>query len=96
MFFDKSASLGYQETTNEMLIECNAYQSQIFADNRTKHQCEKDNFSEDFSYVIEPMETRYSKQKFLCFLFLKNEFYKLKFKLWFSHKNFVVDAVSEF
>jgi hypothetical protein len=91
---DQCFSHLYQESISEMLIQCNTYQSEIFADNRVNHQCEKDNFSEDFSYVIEPMETRYSKQKFLCFLFLKDELFKLKFKLWFSHRNFAVDAVS--
>lgn len=89
-------SLGYEESISDMLIQCNGYQSQVFDDNRTAHQCEKDNFSEDFSYVITTMETHYSKQKFLCFVFLKDDRFKLKFKLWFSHKNFVVDAVSDY
>lgn len=95
LIFDESLSISYQESIGEMLIQCNSYQSQIFDDNRTSHQCEKENFSEDFSYVIETMETRYSKQKFLCFLFLKDDYFKLKFKLWFSHENFAVDAVSK-
>lgn len=90
-----SFALAYEETMSDMLIQCNAYQSEIFADNRTVHQCEKDNYNEDYSYVITPMETRYSKQKFLCFLFLKDDFFKLKFKFWFSHRNYAVDAVSD-
>lgn len=93
--FDESLSIDYQESTDDMLIQCNSYLSQIFDDNRTSHQCEKDNFSEDFSYVIETLETHYSKQRFLCFLFLKDDYFKLKFKLWFSHENFAVDAVSK-
>lgn len=92
--FHGNSAHNYEEPISDMLIQCNSYQSQIFSENRTVHQCERDNFSEDYSYVIEPMQTRYSKQKFLCFLFLKNEFSKLKFKLWLSHKNFDVDAVS--
>lgn len=87
-------SVSYEESISEMLIQCNSYQSEIFAENRTVHQCEKDNFNEIFSYVIEPMQTRYSKQRFLCFIFLKDESHKVKFRLWLSHKNFDVDAVS--
>lgn len=92
--FSSSFALVYEETMSDMLIQCNAYQSEIF-ENRTAHQCEKDNFNEDYSYVITPMETRYSKQKFLCFLFLKDDFFKLKFKFWFSHRNYAVEAVSD-
>lgn len=79
-----------------MLVQCNAYQSEVFSDNRTKHQCEKDNFSENFSYVISGLETHYSKQNFWCFVFFKDDFFKLKFKLWFSHANYTVNAVSAF
>ena len=92
--FRENSAHSYEESISEMLIQCNSYQYEIFSENRTVHQCERDNFSEDYSYVIEPMQTRYSKQKFLCFLFLKNDFSKIKFKLWFSHKNYDVDAVS--
>lgn len=85
----------YDESISEMLIQCNRHQMQMFDDNRTAHECEKENFSEDFSYVISQMETSYTKKKFWCFLFLKDDFFKLKFKLVLSHKNFYVDAVSE-
>lgn len=89
-------SLAYEESISDMLIQCNAYQSEVFSNDRIAHQCESDNFSEDYSYVIKTMEAHYSKQKFLCFVFLKDDYFKLKFKLWFSHKNFVVDAVRKF
>jgi hypothetical protein len=89
------SSGAFEETMSDMLIQCNKHQSQMFDNNRTFHECENDNFSEDFSYVIEPMLTRYAKKRFWCFLFLKDDFFKLKFKLWFSHKNYHIDAVSE-
>lgn len=84
----------FSESTLDMLTQCNRYQTEMFADNRTTHSCETENYSESFSYVIEKLQTRYSKQHFWCFLFLKDEYFKLKFKLWFSHKDFIVDAVS--
>lgn len=84
----------FEESISDMLIQCNQYQSQIFSKNRTENQCERDNFSEKLSYVITELETEYSKQTFWCFLFLKNDAEKVKFKLWFSHKNYLVDAVS--
>lgn len=96
VFLIESIALNYQESMSEMLIQCNSYQSEIFSENRTTHQCERENFNEQFSYVIQPMQTRYSRQKFLCFLFLKDESYKLKFRLWLSHKNYDVDAVRKF
>ena len=90
----ESLSCSYEESTEDMLIHCNNYQIEMFNDNRTEHQCEKENFSEDLTYVITELETDYSRQSFWCFVFLKSDSVKLKFKLWFSHKNFMVDAVS--
>lgn len=92
----RPVALVYQESLSDMLIQCNKYQSEFFSDNRTTHQCERENFSENFSYVISQMETHYSKKSFWCFLFLKEDYFKLKFKLWFSHKHYDVDAVSNF
>lgn len=94
LFVSPALMLAYEESISDMLMKCNEYQSEVFSDNRTAHQCEKDNFSEQFSYVIQEMETHYSKKKFLCFVFFKENLFKLKFKIWFSHKNFAVDAVS--
>lgn len=94
IFLPQSLCNVYEESIGDMLIQCNSHQSEVFADNRTAHLCEKDNFSEDYSYIISLMETRYSKKKFLCFVFLKDEIFKLKFKFWFSHSKFTVDAVS--
>lgn len=89
-----TSSQTFEESISDMLVQCNQYQSEIFSKNRTKHQCERENFSEKLSYVITELETEYSKQAFWCFLFLKNDPEKIKFKLWFSHKNYLVDAVS--
>lgn len=89
-----ASSFVYEESISDMLVQCNSYQSQMFDDDRTTHHCEKENFGANFSYVITEMETRYSKKSFWCFLFLKDDFYKLKFKLWLSHRDYFVDAVS--
>lgn len=89
-----TSSQVFEESISDMLVTCNQYQSEVFSKNRTGNQCEKENFSEKLSYVITELETEYSKQAFWCFLFLKNDPEKTKFKLWFSHKNYRVDAVS--
>lgn len=87
---------GFEESQDDMLIQCNMHQTEIFAANRTVHECENNNYNEHYSFIITDMVTHYSKQKFLCFLFIKSETFKLKFKFWFSHKNYKVNAVSEF
>lgn len=89
-----TSSEAYEEFISDMLVQCNQYQSEMFSKNRTGNQCERENFSEKLSYTITELETEYSKQTFWCFLFLKNDPEKIKFKLWFSHKNYLVDAVS--
>lgn len=87
-------SLDYDESIGEMLSQCNLYQHEVSKVSRVKHLCEKPDFDDDFSYFIEPMECEFSKRKFLCFLFFKDEYFKLRFKLWFSHSNYSVNAVS--
>lgn len=86
----------YQETVSDMLSQCITNQSFIFSDNRTKHHCEKENFNEDFSYSINELQTHYSKENFWCFLFYKRNFIKLKYHLWFSHRNYDINAVSRY
>lgn len=93
-FFAKSDAAFYEESIGEMLSQCTLFQREVQQVNRTKHLCEKPDFEDDFSYFITPMETKYSRRKFLCFLFFKDEYFKLKFKLWFSHANYSVNAVS--
>lgn len=84
----------YEESISEILVQCNKYQHTLHFKNRTVHDCEKEDPDDDYSYFITPMETRYSKQQFLCVLFFKDEFTTLDFKLLFSHKNYKIDAVS--
>lgn len=83
----------YEESINDLLVECNAYQSKVHFNNRTAHPCEKEDPDGDFRYFIQPMKTRYSKRDYLCVLFFKNEFSSLDFNLLFSHAQFAVDAV---
>lgn len=90
----KSKAAVYEESIGEMLSQCNLYQHHVLDSNRTKHLCEKPDADDDFSYYVTEMETRYAKSKFLCILFFKGEGFKLKFKLWFSHANYTVNAVS--
>lgn len=87
-------SLDYDESIGEMLSQCNLYQHEVSKISRVKHLCEKSDLDDDFSYFIEPMESEFGKRKFLCFLFFKDEHFKLRFKLWFSHSNYSVNAVS--
>lgn len=91
----QSQAAVYEESIGEMLSQCNLYQREVFQANRTKHLCEKSDADDDFSYYITEIKTRYSQAKFLCLLFFKDEHFKLKFKFWFSHANFSVNAVSE-
>lgn len=93
VFVNSNANF-YEESIGEMLSQCTLHQHNVQQANRTKHLCEKPDFDDDFSYFITPMETKYSRRKFLCFLFFKDEYFKLKFKLWFSHANYSVNAVS--
>lgn len=92
--------LSYEEILSEMLIQCNAYQTvlknQANIKNRTAHDCEKEDPDGDFSYVIETMQTRYSKRKFLCAIFFKDDHTKLNLRLLFSHSQFQIDAVRLF
>lgn len=83
----------YEEPISDLLIECNAYQSQLSFKNRTIHACEKKDPDEDFSYHITPMKAQYSQRDFLCVLFFKNDYTNLDLKLLFSHAQFNIDAV---
>lgn len=94
IFLSEFTSAFYQESSQEMLSQCSIHQHKVNQEDRVKHLCEKPNFDDEFSYFITPMETKSSKRKFLCFLFFKSDQQKLKFKLWFSHKNYTVNAVS--
>lgn len=94
VFFSQSFASVYEETISEMLIQCNSYQNQVMYKNRTVHDCEREDPDGDYSYYITPMTTRYSKRKFLCVLFFKDEYSKIDFKLLFSHGQYKVDAVS--
>lgn len=85
----------YEDSISEMLSQCNIYQHEVNGANRTKHLCEK-SVDDDYSYFITPLESRHDGRKFWCFLFFKDEFFKLKFKFWFSHSNYSVNAVSDF
>lgn len=84
--------LDYEDSISDMLAQCFEYQKKIFEDTRPIHECEKENFSENFSYIIQPMISRYSKQKFHCFHILKDSSVQVKFKIWFSHKNLKIDG----
>lgn len=85
----------YEESIDDMLAQCNQQQHQVLEKNRTRHLCEKPNIDDDFSYYITNLQARFSGKKFWCFLFFKDENYKLKFKFWFSHSDYRVNAVSE-
>lgn len=85
----------YEESSDDMLLQCNQHQHRVLEKNRTRHLCEKPDVDDDFSYYITSLKTRFSGKKFWCFLFFKDENYKLKFKFWFSHSNYSVNAVSE-
>lgn len=89
-------SVLYEETLNDKLVQCNMYRSNAFSANRTKHQCEKDNYGGNFSYVITELKSHYSNQTFWCFIFIKEDYFKLKFKLWLSHRDYHVNAVSRY
>lgn len=92
--FCTTPAAAYEESIGDMLSQCNLHQNDVFEANRTKNLCEKPDADDDFSYYITEMKTRYSQVKFLCFLFFKDENFKLKFKFWFSHANYFVNAVS--
>lgn len=85
-------SQNYEDSMSDMLTQCLQYQEKIFDDTRPIHECEKENFRENSSYIIQPMTSRYSKQKFHCFHFLKESSVQVKFKIWFSHKNLKIDG----
>lgn len=85
--------LAYEESTGELLSQCRLNR-EVHSVNRSRHLCEKPDVDEDFSYSITEMEARYSNQKFWCFSFVKEESFKLRFKFWFSHANYSVNAVS--
>lgn len=88
-----ASSLKYEESLSDMLTQCLQFQEKIFEPSRQKHECEKDNFSGNFTYIIQSMTTRFSRQKFHCFHFLKNSATtQLKFKIWFSHKQIKIDG----
>lgn len=89
-------SLDFEESIGDMLSQCNLYQHEASRANRAKHLCEKPDLDDDFTYLITPMETELGRRKFWCFLFMKDEYFKLRFKLWFSHSNYTVNAVSCF
>lgn len=93
-FYDDCSAQFYEETLNEMLLQCNIHQNEVRQEDRVRHICEKPDFDDDFSYFISPLETQFSKRKFLCLSFFKDDQLKLKFKLWFSHSNYTVNAVS--
>lgn len=92
--FCASLAAAYEESIGDMLSQCNLHQSDFFQANHTKHLCEKPDADDDFSYYITEMKTRYSQVKFMCLLFFKDEHFKLRFKFWFSHANYSVNAVS--
>lgn len=94
IFLSTCQAAVYDETIGDMLSQCNLYQHDVVIVNRTRHLCEKPDVDDDFSYFITPMETRYAKRKFWCFSFFKDEYFKLKFMMWFSHANYTVNAVS--
>lgn len=83
----------YEESISDLLVDCNAYQSQLKFNNRTVHSCEKKDPEGDFSYHITPLTAKYSERIFLCVLFFKNDYTNLDFKLLFSHAQFNIDAV---
>lgn len=85
-------TLNYEESLADMLTQCFEYQEKIFDGSRQPHECEKENFNGNFSYTIQSMTSRNSKQKFHCFHFLKSPSTHLKFKIWFSHKNIKIDG----
>lgn len=88
-----AVSLKYDESLTDMLTQCLHYQEKVFDASRQQHECERENFQGNFSYIIQSMTTRYSKQKFHCFHFLKSApTTQLKFKIWFSHKNIKLDG----
>jgi hypothetical protein len=95
VFLEFTSASFYQESSQDMLSQCNIYQHKVKETTRIKHLCEKPDFEDDFSYFITPMETKYSGRKFLCLSFFKDDQLKLKFKLWFSHSNYTVNAVSQ-
>lgn len=96
LIVSKSSIAVYEESMSEMMTQCLQQEKEMFRNNRDiPHECEKDNFNSNFSYIVQTMTTRYSKQKFHCFLFLKTDSTAMRFKIWFSHKNYKLDGVSK-
>lgn len=83
----------YEESIDDLLVQCNAYQSQLESKNRTNHACEKKDPDREFSYHIMSMKAEFTKRDYLCALFFKTDYISLDFEFLFSHAQFNIDAV---
>ncbi|KAG5684381.1 hypothetical protein PVAND_013616 [Polypedilum vanderplanki] len=89
--FDSSIG-SFNEDYDDMLIQCSMYEKNM-PNVRDKHLCEQDYNDDDFLYYITILKTSYSGNEFLCIYFRKiEEETKLRFKIWFSHENFSINA----
>ncbi|XP_070495638.1 U21-ctenitoxin-Pn1a-like [Chironomus tepperi] len=89
--FFQPCDSSFNESHDDMLIQCRMNIKNL-PKKREKHICEKENFDDDFDYQIANMEAPYSGQNFMCISFEKAQDQKLKFKLWFSHEKFTINA----
>lgn len=87
-----SLEVVYEESMNELMTMCNDYQSQVNFINRSAHACEKIDPDGDFSYYITSMTTQYSEREFL---FFKNDYTNVNFRLLFSPAQFEIVAVND-
>lgn len=94
----QTMGLSYEETMEEMLIQCSSTQQSSTTPSAPKtrivHECEKNDPDGDYKYSIATLKTRYSKREFLCTFFSKAEDVDVELAVVFSHANFTMHSVS--
>lgn len=104
----QALGLSYEETMEEMLIQCSSSQQQQqqqklssspLAASKARsaaHECEKSDPYGEYKNSIATLKTRYSKREFLCAFFSKAVDVDVELTAVFSHANFTIHSVSLF
>lgn len=101
----QALGLSYEETMEEMLIQCASFQQQqqqvpasplAASKTRSAHECEKNDPDGEYRNAIATLKTRYSKREFLCTFFSKAHDVDVELSAVFSHANFTIHSVSLF